>query len=70
MFAPAGTPLPIANRFRDAVHKALQIPQVREHFLNGGYEPQGLTPAEWAQAFRADLKRYAEICRMAKIEPQ
>ncbi len=70
VFAPANTPLALATRFRDAVHKALQIPQVRDHFLNGGYEPQGLTPVDWAKVFRADLKRYAEICRIAKIEPQ
>ena len=70
IFAPANTPMALATRFRDAVHKALQVAQVRDHFLNGGYEPQGLAPAEWAKVFRADLKRYAEICRMAKIEPQ
>jgi len=70
IFAPAKTPMALAVRVRDAVHKALQVPQVRDHFLNGGYEPQGLAPAEWAKVFRADLKRYAEICRMAKIEPQ
>ncbi|MCC6534331.1 MAG: tripartite tricarboxylate transporter substrate binding protein [Burkholderiales bacterium] len=70
VFAPARTPLPIATRFQEAVHKALQQPQVRDHFLSNGYEPQGLPPAEWAKVFRADLKRYAEICRMAKIEPQ
>jgi tripartite-type tricarboxylate transporter receptor subunit TctC len=70
LFAPSGTSMAVATRVRDAVHKALQVPQVRDHFLNGGYEPQGLAPAEWAKVFRADLKRYAEICRVAKIEPQ
>jgi len=58
------------NRVQAAIHKALQVPQVRDHFLNGGYEPQGATPAEWGKLFRADLKRYAEITRMAKIERQ
>ena len=70
IFAPAHTPIASANRVRDAVLKALQLPAVRDHFLNGGYEPVALTPAAWAEAYRADLKRYAEICRMAKIEPQ
>jgi tripartite-type tricarboxylate transporter receptor subunit TctC len=70
MFAPARTPMAIVTRVQQAVHKALQIPQVRDHFLNGGYEPQGLPPAEWAKVFRADLKRYAEITRIAKIEKQ
>ena len=70
MFAPAKTPPAVLNRVHAAVRKALEIPQVRDHFLNGGYEPQAAPPAEWAKLFREDLKRYAEICRIAKIEPQ
>jgi len=70
VFAPAKTPPAIVNRIHAAIFKALQVPQVREHFLNGGYEPQGAAPDEWGRLFRADLKRYAEITRMAKIEPQ
>jgi tripartite-type tricarboxylate transporter receptor subunit TctC len=70
VFAPAKTPMPIVNRMHAAIRKALDVPQVREHFLNGGYDPQAAPPAEWAKLFREDLKRYAEICRIAKIEPQ
>ncbi len=70
VFAPAKTPAAIVNRVQAAIYNALQVPQVRDHFLNGGYEPQGASPAEWGRLFRADLKRYAEIVRMAKIEPQ
>jgi tripartite-type tricarboxylate transporter receptor subunit TctC len=70
VFAPAKTPMAYAGRMHAAIRKALDVPQVRDHFLNGGYEPQGAPPAEWAKLFRQDLKRYAEICRIAKIEPQ
>ena len=70
IFAPANTPLALATRVHEAVHKALQVPQIRDHFINGGYEPLGLPPRDWARAYRQDLKRYAEICRVAKIEPQ
>jgi tripartite-type tricarboxylate transporter receptor subunit TctC len=70
VFAPAKTPMPIVNRMHAAIRKAIDVPQVREHFMNGGYEPQAAPPAEWARLFREDLKRYAEICRIAKIEPQ
>ncbi|MGZ8265507.1 MAG: Bug family tripartite tricarboxylate transporter substrate binding protein [Burkholderiales bacterium] len=70
VFAPARTPMAYANRMHAAIRKALDVQQVRDHFLNGGYEPQGAPPAEWAKLFRQDLKRYAEICRIAKIEPQ
>lgn len=70
MFAPAKTPPAIINRMHAAIRKALEVPAVRDNFINGGYEPQGLPPAEWAKVFREDLKRYAEICRIARIEPQ
>ena len=70
VFAPAKTPTAIVNRIHASIRKALEVPQVRDHFLAGGYEPQGAPPAEWARLFREDLKRYAEICRIARIEPQ
>jgi len=70
VFAPAKTPAAIVKTVQEAIYKALQAPHVRDHFLNGGYEPQGSNPAEWGKRFRADLKRYAEITRIAKIEPQ
>lgn len=70
VFAPAKTAAAIVKKVQEAISKALQVPHVRDHFLNGGYEPQGHTPAEWGKLFRADLKRYAEITRIAKIEPQ
>ena len=70
MFAPAKTPAPIVKRIQEAVHKALQQPAVHTHFVDNGYEPQGDPPVEWAKQFRADVKRFAEIARLAKIEPQ
>jgi tripartite-type tricarboxylate transporter receptor subunit TctC len=70
VFAPAKTPAAIVNRMHAAIRTALDVPQVRDHFVNGGYEPQGAPPAEWARLFRADLKRYAEIVRIAKIEKE
>jgi tripartite-type tricarboxylate transporter receptor subunit TctC len=70
VFAPAKTPPAIVKKVQEAISRALKVPRVRDHFLNGGYEPQGHAPAEWGKLFRADLQRYAEIARAAKIEPQ
>ena len=70
VFAPAKTPPAVVKKVQEAISRALQTPRVRDHFLNNGYEPQGHSPAEWGKLFRADLKRYAEIARIAKIEPQ
>lgn len=70
VFAPAGTLRQIVEKIQSAIAKALRVPRVHDHFVNGGYEPQGASPAEWARLFQADLKRYAEITRLAHIEPQ
>jgi len=39
-------------------------------FAPGGFEPRGDPPAEFQKAFRNDIKRYAEIVRAAKIDPE
>ena len=70
VFAPAKTPAAIVKKVQEAISAALKVPHVRDHFVNAGYEPQGNTPEVWGKRFRADLKRYAEITRIAKIEPQ
>ena len=70
VFAPAKTPPAIVKKVQEAFKKALQVPLVRDTYVNNGYDPQGHTPAEWTKIFLADLKRYAEITRIAKIEPQ
>lgn len=70
VFAPARTPAPIVKKLQEAIYKALQQPAVNKHFVDNGYEPQGDPPAVWAKQFRADVKRFAEIARLAKIEPQ
>ena len=70
VFAPANTPTANMAKFQQAIHNALQVPQVRDHFVNNGYEPKGEPPAMWAAAFRVSLKQFGEIAKSAKIEPQ
>jgi len=70
VFAPARTPAAIVKKLQEAFRKALQVPFVHDTYVNNGYDPQGHTPQEWTKIFLADLKRYAEIVRIAKIEAQ
>ena len=70
IFAPAKTPPAIVLKVQKAVSAALKVPEVRSHFVNNGYEPQGEVPDVWARKFRADVGRFAEIARAAKIELQ
>ena len=70
VFAPAGTPAAIVTKVQQAIHKALQDPKVRAHFVHNGYDPQGDSPADWAKQFRSDVKRFAGLAAAAGIEPQ
>ena len=60
----------IVNRLYAEIRKAIQEPKLVEFFRSGGFEPQGDPPAEFQKAFRNDIKRYAEIVRAAKINPE
>ncbi len=69
-FGPAKMPPAIVDRLYTEVKKAIQEPKLSEFFRAGGFEPKGDPPAEFAKIFRSDIKRYAEIVRAAKIEPE
>ncbi|HTE14729.1 MAG TPA: tripartite tricarboxylate transporter substrate binding protein [Burkholderiales bacterium] len=71
MFAPPKTPAVIINRYHAEVRKAFESnAQLRENFSSTGYEPAADAPAAFEKLFRADLKKYNEIVRAAKIELQ
>ena len=70
IYAPAATPVAIINRIQGAVHTAVRTPKLLEHLGHGGYVPVGNTPAEFRRYLETDLKRIAEIARLAKIEVQ
>jgi len=69
-FAPAKTPAAIVNRLHAEIRQAVFQPKLKEFFQTGGYDPQADPPAAFAKIVREDIKRYAEIVRIAKIEPQ
>jgi tripartite-type tricarboxylate transporter receptor subunit TctC len=69
-FAPAKTPPAIINRIYAEIRRAMQEPKIREYFVAGGYVPAADSPAEFQKTFLADIKRYGDIVRAAKIEAQ
>ena len=66
-FAPAGTPGEIVARLQTEIHKALHAPKVRDFLVAGSYDPIGNSPEQFRKFIDAELKRYAEIARVAKI---
>ena len=69
-FAPAKTPDKIVNQIYGAIHKSLQLPRLREYLLSGGYQPVADPPALFQKNIQADLKRWGDLVRLAKIMPE
>ncbi len=69
-FAPAKTPRDIIMRLNAEVKKAMQVPKVRDFFVSGGWEILASSPEELGQYVDAELARYAEAARIAKIQPE
>ncbi|MNC95171.1 hypothetical protein D3C83_122230 [compost metagenome] len=57
----------IVDRLYGEIRKALQVPAVHSFIRAGGYEPDGSGPEEFRKMIQADLKKYAEIVRIAGI---
>jgi tripartite-type tricarboxylate transporter receptor subunit TctC len=70
LFGPAGLPADIVDRLNAGVREALATANVRDRITALGLEPVGNS----AQAFRAtlegDIRRYTEMVRTAKIQPE
>ena len=69
-FGPAKMPPAIVSRVHAAVEKAVHTPSVRDFLLAGGYEPVADPPAVFQKNFPADVKRWGELARLAKVEPE
>lgn len=70
LFAPARTASSIINRIHKEAAQAVQEPKLRDLLISGGYEPRADPPAEFAKIFKADITKYAQIVKSARIEPQ
>ena len=69
-FAPAGTPPEIIDRLYAETKAAFANPQFRERIAVLGADPGLHTPAEFRKLVGDDIKRYAELVRIANIEPE
>ena len=67
LFAPAKTPKPIVERIQREVAAVLQLPEIRERYLKGGFEPVANKPDEFAQQVKADLARWNKLVKEANI---
>jgi len=70
LFAPAGTPPAIMEKLQTATRAAVTEPKLRERFEALALTPVGNGPAEFRKFFQEQIKAYAEMVRVAGIQPE
>ena len=70
LFAPAATPPEVVARLHAEVTKSLAEPAVRERLAKIGFGPLGKSSAEFKSFVSEEIKKYAEMARMAGIQPE
>ncbi len=68
--APAGTPPEVVAQLNRAVREAVASPAVQEKMARLGMRLQGSTPAELQALLGSEIRRWGEVIRAAKIEPE
>ena len=63
VYAPAKTSAALINQMSAAIRSALKGPELRERFVNLGYEPTGTTPEQLAAIMAADTARWGPIIK-------
>jgi tripartite-type tricarboxylate transporter receptor subunit TctC len=70
LFAPAKTPNHVTERLHREVSVALKAPEVQKNIAALGLSPFETSQSEFKSFVREQLRTYAELVRVAKIEPQ
>jgi len=70
LFAPAGTPQPVLDRFNQALAKVIAMPEVREHLTQMGltvaYQPQ----AAFTQRVKTYSRNWEKIIKESGFQPK
>ena len=67
MFAPAKTPAAIVARMQKEIAHVIELPDVKRKLLEQGGDTVGSTPEELDRVVKAELRKWAEVIRDAKI---
>jgi tripartite-type tricarboxylate transporter receptor subunit TctC len=70
VFAPAKTPAVIVSRMHAEIRKTLSVSAVREALAAISMEPVGNPPAEFRKFVARSIQRYAELVKLAGIQPE
>ena len=70
VFAPMKTPAAIVARLHEEIYAALRVSVVRERLAAINMQPVGSTPAEFKAFVATAIKRYGELVKLARIQPE
>jgi tripartite-type tricarboxylate transporter receptor subunit TctC len=68
LFAPSGTPKPIIEKLNRESVKIMALPDVRKRLADFGYIALGNTPAEFAEAIKAETPYWAKVIKESGIK--
>ena len=69
LLAPAGTPRPVINRLHAEVVKIIKSPESLERLASVGAVAVANTPAQFAEANRLDVEKWAKVIKEHGIKP-
>lgn len=67
VFGPARLPAEVTQKLHEAIVKAMGTPEARKGLTSRGVEPVLDTPAHFAKELEADIARWGDVTRKAKI---
>ncbi|HET9403338.1 MAG TPA: tripartite tricarboxylate transporter substrate binding protein [Burkholderiales bacterium] len=70
LLAPARIPAAVLGRLSGEIEKAFKDPQLRQRIQAVGLEPIGSKPEEFRKLINSNIKRFAELVKLAGIEPE
>jgi tripartite-type tricarboxylate transporter receptor subunit TctC len=68
VLVPAGTPKEIVELLHREIAAILSVPDVRDKILALGFEPSGITPAEFDAYIKAEIAKWRRVIAAAKID--
>jgi len=68
MFAPAGTPTQIVEKFSGEIMEILKLPDATQALTSQGIEPFASTSEQFAALLKSDMAKYDKVIKAAKIK--
>jgi tripartite-type tricarboxylate transporter receptor subunit TctC len=68
--APRNTPAEIINKLNAEINVAVADPKIAARFINLGYAPMPMTPADFGKLIAEETEKWASVIKFAGIKPQ